>query len=79
MPLPDKPARENMIKLHIPPKRSKELNYEEYADVTDGYSGSDIKSVCKEAAMRQLRKILHKLEYEGLRLGPDSKFFLVKL
>lgn len=28
----------------------------------DGYSGSDMKLVCKEAAMRTLRRLLYKLE-----------------
>ena len=34
---------------------------------TDGYSGSDIKLVCKEAAMRPVRKVFDKLE------TPDDK------
>lgn len=39
--------------------------------ITDGYSGSDIKLVCKEAAMRPVRKVFDKLEApdeEGLAL-----------
>ena len=30
--------------------------------LTEGYSGSDIKLVCKEAAMRSVRKVFHRLE-----------------
>ena len=30
--------------------------------LTDGYSGSDIKLVCKEAAMRPVRQVFDKLE-----------------
>ena len=30
--------------------------------LTDGYSGSDIKLVCKEAVMRSVRKVFNRLE-----------------
>lgn len=33
-----------------------------HLQITDGYSGSDIKLVCKEAAMRPVRKVFDKLE-----------------
>uniref|UniRef100_A0A4W5LRY3 AAA ATPase AAA+ lid domain-containing protein n=1 Tax=Hucho hucho TaxID=62062 RepID=A0A4W5LRY3_9TELE len=39
-----------------------ELAYETLAQATEGYSGSDIRLVCKEAAMRPVRKILDALE-----------------
>lgn len=42
--------------------RGKDLDYAAYARATEGYSGSDIKLVCKEAAMRPLRRILRKLQ-----------------
>eukprot|EP00948_MAST-09A_sp_MAST-9A-sp1_P001087 g1087.t1 len=40
----------------------KELDYETYAKQTEGYSGSDIKLVCKEAAMRPMRRLIDELE-----------------
>ncbi|PVD19895.1 hypothetical protein C0Q70_20389 [Pomacea canaliculata] len=39
-----------------------ELDYDVLAMKTEGYSGSDIKLVCKEAAMRPVRKIFAALE-----------------
>ena len=60
-----------MLKAHLGP-RSKGIDFEEYGGNLEGYSGSDIKSICKEACMRPLRKILHKLEYEGLQLKADT-------
>jgi katanin p60 ATPase-containing subunit A1 len=40
----------------------KNLDYKELADLTEGYSGSDINLVCREAAMRPLRSIFDKLD-----------------
>ncbi|BFY97854.1 hypothetical protein BsWGS_00894 [Bradybaena similaris] len=70
--LPTLEARKAMFKHHLPPVVSSkdgglellaELDYDMLAGKTDGYSGSDIKLVCKEAAMRPVRKIFYALEH----------------
>lgn len=38
------------------------LNYDLFAERTDGYSGSDIKLVCKEAAMKPLWWLMKQIE-----------------
>ena len=38
-----------------------QVSYEMIAAATDGYSGSDLKQVCKEAAMRPLRRLFAQL------------------
>ncbi|XP_071390595.1 katanin p60 ATPase-containing subunit A-like 2 [Centroberyx affinis] len=67
--LPSEPARQAMISHWLPPLSSTggvelrtELDYESLAKETEGYSGSDIRLVCKEAAMRPVRKIFDALE-----------------
>ncbi|CAM9808365.1 katanin p60 ATPase-containing subunit A-like 2 isoform X1 [Lampetra fluviatilis] len=67
--LPSAAARRAMILHHLPPVNSgtgleirTELDYEQLAQATEGYSGSDILLVCKEAAMRPVRKIFDALE-----------------
>ncbi|XP_018416515.1 PREDICTED: katanin p60 ATPase-containing subunit A-like 2 [Nanorana parkeri] len=67
--LPSKEAREVMIRHWLPPVSNSggvelrtELQYSTLGEETDGYSGSDIKLVCKEAAMRPVRKIFDALE-----------------
>ncbi|XP_077442307.1 katanin p60 ATPase-containing subunit A-like 2 [Vanacampus margaritifer] len=67
--LPPAPARQTMIANWLPPVHSTgelqikaELDYELLATEMEGYSGSDIRLVCKEAAMRQVRKIFEALE-----------------
>nr|XP_046231182.1 katanin p60 ATPase-containing subunit A-like 2 [Scatophagus argus] len=67
--LPSSPARQAMISHWLPPLSSTggvelrtELDYETLAKGMEGYSGSDIRLVCKEAAMRPVRKIFDALE-----------------
>ena len=41
---------------------SQEVNLCEIAHRTDGFSGSDIRLLCKEVAMKPIRRLLDKLE-----------------
>ncbi|XP_059563217.1 katanin p60 ATPase-containing subunit A-like 2 [Myotis daubentonii] len=67
--LPSQEARKAMIHHWLPPvSKSRalelhtELEYGMLSQETEGYSGSDIKLVCREAAMRPVRKIFNALE-----------------
>lgn len=71
--LPTKEARKAMFEHHLPPtvcptgssggvELLAEIDAEDLALSTEGYSGSDIYLVCKEAAMRPLRKVFSVLE-----------------
>ncbi|NXD10528.1 KATL2 protein, partial [Nothocercus nigrocapillus] len=67
--LPSREARQAMIQHWLPPLSNNqgaelrtELDYGLLGQETEGYSGSDIKLVCKEAAMRPVRKIFNALE-----------------
>uniref|UniRef100_A0A8C5TK87 Katanin p60 ATPase-containing subunit A-like 2 n=1 Tax=Malurus cyaneus samueli TaxID=2593467 RepID=A0A8C5TK87_9PASS len=67
--LPSEEARRVMIQHWLPPvsnsggvKLRTDLDYSLLGQETNGYSGSDIKLVCKEAAMRPVRKIFDALE-----------------
>ncbi|XP_066471284.1 katanin p60 ATPase-containing subunit A-like 2 isoform X2 [Tiliqua scincoides] len=67
--LPNKEARQAMVQHWLPPVSNSggvelrtELDYTLLSQEMEGYSGSDIKLVCKEAAMRPVRKIFSALE-----------------
>ena len=48
MDLPCLEAREAMLKMYLPDETmGKDLDYAEVAKILEGYSGSDIKLVCK--------------------------------
>lgn len=58
IPLPDKEARKQLFKLEIEKKgfKLRGITYEELAELTQGYSGRDIRNACKEAIMAMLRR-----------------------
>ncbi|KAM6219026.1 katanin p60 ATPase-containing subunit A-like 2 isoform 2-T2 [Rhynchocyon petersi] len=67
--LPSQEARQAMIHHWLPPVSKScalelhtELEYGVLSRETEGYSGSDLKLVCREAAMRPVRKIFSTLE-----------------
>jgi len=68
--LPDFKARKRMFEINLPNGSVDSnnntvvegLDYDKLAEITEGYSGSDIKLVCKEAAMIPVRKIFNILE-----------------
>eukprot|EP00162_Nutomonas_longa_P007730 comp17990_c0_seq2/m.31348 comp17990_c0_seq2/g.31348 ORF comp17990_c0_seq2/g.31348 comp17990_c0_seq2/m.31348 type:complete len:596 (+) comp17990_c0_seq2:81-1868(+) len=60
--LPNDEARKRMFEKLLPPSYSAALEYNDLAAKTDGYSGSDISILCKEAAMIPLRRLMDKLE-----------------
>lgn len=61
VPLPEPEARRAMFEELLPSEED-ELPYDLLVERTEGYSGSDIRLVCKEAAMQPLRRIMTILE-----------------
>lgn len=60
---PNKEERVKMLKKFLGQGNiHSEVNYETLADSLNGYSGSDILSVCKEARMRVVRRVIKNRE-----------------
>ncbi|BBN04613.1 katanin p60 ATPase-containing subunit A1 [Marchantia polymorpha subsp. ruderalis] len=62
VPLPEPEARRAMCESLLPKTVNADLPYDAMVELTEGYSGSDIRIVCKEAAMRPLRRLMTELE-----------------
>ncbi|CAI0548500.1 unnamed protein product, partial [Linum tenue] len=63
VPLPEPEARRAMFEELLPSRSDEaELPYDVLVERTEGYSGSDIRLVCKEAAMQPLRRVMAILE-----------------
>lgn len=60
--LPNAEAREAMIRTSLPEGFAENLNYSNLADLTVEWSGSDIRLLCKEAAMHPVRRLMVEIE-----------------
>lgn len=71
MPLPEPEARQAMFEELLSQPGDEKLPYDLLVERTEGYSGSDIRLLCKEAAMQPLRRLMAVLE-EKQELVPED-------
>ncbi|KAH6759444.1 P-loop containing nucleoside triphosphate hydrolases superfamily protein [Perilla frutescens var. frutescens] len=62
VPLPEPEARRGMFEELLPSKPGEELPHDLLVEKTEGFSGSDIRLLCKEAAMQPLRRLMTYLD-----------------
>ena len=48
-----------------------DINLQELASELHGYTGADIKALCREAAMKALRRYLPEIDLEGDKISPE--------
>jgi transitional endoplasmic reticulum ATPase len=65
---PDKLGRHEILKIHARAMpKAEDVNLEELAELTEGYVGSDLNALCREAAMLALRQEGEKVEMKDFR------------
>ncbi|MFI5420416.1 MAG: AAA family ATPase, partial [Nitrososphaerales archaeon] len=75
--VPSKKGRAEILQIHTRHMPlTQEVDIEKLAAVTHGFVGADLEGLCKEAAMKTLRRILPELKMEEAKLTPE---FLNKL
>jgi len=70
--VPDKRARKEILQVHtrnMPLAKDVDLN--ELAEITHGFTGADLAALCREAAMHALRRVLPKINLESERIPPE--------
>ncbi|XP_043687329.1 katanin p60 ATPase-containing subunit A-like 2 [Telopea speciosissima] len=73
VPLPEPEARRAMLEELLPSvPGEEELPYDLLVESTEGFSGSDIRLLCKEAAMQPLRRLMVLLE-EKQEVVPEEE------
>lgn len=65
--LPTSDARELMFKTNLPEGFAESLDYARLASLTEEWSGSDIRLLCKEAAMHPLRRLMSQMECADIK------------
>ena len=77
VPLPEPEARRAMFEELLPSVPGEEkLPYDLMVEGTEGYSGSDIRLLCKEAAMQPLRRLMTHLEDKAEVVPEEGMNFL---
>ncbi|ESW30981.2 hypothetical protein PHAVU_002G193200 [Phaseolus vulgaris] len=74
VPLPEPVARRSMFEELLPQKPDEEqIPYDLLVDQTEGFSGSDIRLLCKETAMQPLRRLMSQLEQRQEEVVPEDE------
>jgi transitional endoplasmic reticulum ATPase len=70
--VPDRNSRKEILQIHTRNMPlDKDVDLDELANVTHGFTGADISSLCKEAAMKSLRRVLPKINLEEEFIPPE--------
>ncbi|NIP61316.1 MAG: CDC48 family AAA ATPase [Nitrosopumilaceae archaeon] len=71
--VPDKKGRKDILAIHTRNMPlSDEVNLNHVAAISHGYVGADLEYLCKEAAMKCLRRLLPELNLEDEKIAPET-------
>ena len=71
--VPDKKGRYEILQIHTRHMPLlQDVDLEKLASVSHGFVGADLEYLCKEAAMKTLRRMLPELKLEEERLSPET-------
>jgi katanin p60 ATPase-containing subunit A1 len=74
IPLPDAATRRQLFEVSLRGVAvAADAEFDKLVDMTDGYSGADIGSVCRDAAMMGLRQKIRQVREQGGSLGDLEK------
>ncbi|MEM2848992.1 MAG: CDC48 family AAA ATPase [Candidatus Bathyarchaeia archaeon] len=70
--IPDKNGRYEILQIHTRGMPlAEDVNLNKLAEITHGYTGADIAALCREAAMKALRRYLPRINLEEPTIPPE--------
>ncbi|RLI14786.1 AAA family ATPase, partial [Candidatus Bathyarchaeota archaeon] len=70
--IPDRDGRLEILQIHTRGMTlAEDVDLEKLADITHGYTGADLAALCREAAMKALRRYLPKIDLEEKRIPKE--------
>lgn len=63
--VPDKNSRKEILQVHTRGMPIEDLNLDEIVELTNGFSGADISSLCKEAALKAIKRLMPLINKES--------------
>ena len=70
--VPDRNARKEILQIHTRGMPlAEDVDLDKLADITHGFVGADLEALCKEAAMRALRRVLPEIDLEAEVIPPE--------
>lgn len=70
--VPDKQGRLEILQIHTRGMPlAQDIKLAELSNITHGYTGADISALCREAAMKALRRYLPEINLEDQHIPPD--------
>jgi transitional endoplasmic reticulum ATPase len=70
--VPDKEGRYEILQIHTRNMPlAKDVDLRRLSEITHGYTGADIAALCREAAMKALRRYLPEINLEEERIPPE--------
>ncbi len=72
VPIPDQEAREEIFRIHLEETPLGDVEIEKLAEMTEGFTGSDIEAVTQEASMLAMRDYMEENKEEDLKKNLDQ-------
>ncbi|RLF40656.1 MAG: AAA family ATPase [Thermoplasmata archaeon] len=70
--IPDRKGRREILEIHTRGMPlAEDVDLDKLAEITHGYSGADLEALCKEAAMRALRRVIPEIDLDADTIPAD--------
>ena len=70
--IPDRNGRKEILQIHTRGMPlAEDVNLNKLAEITRGYTGADLAALCREAAMKAIRRILPSIDFSEEKIPPE--------